>query len=352
MQKVTKNFINLVKIDSLSGYEGEVCNYLIERLGKMGFRTSVDKYGNLFAKSEGVGRPVLLSAHMDTVSPGKNVQPIVKNNIIKSDGSTILGADNKAAIAAILTAVENVAVKNRRPLEIVFSVREETDGGIKNFDFSKLKSVKGLIADRADKIGTIVLSSPWIVNMEISIKGKATHSGTPEKGRNALTVMCKCISKLNWGRIDKFTTSNIGLINGGSAMNTIPESIQLSGEVRGFDKTRLEEVLSKIKDTFLQISNQSRVKCIFNSHIYCSGYVYTRSDNNVKETSTIFRKLEIKPMYQKSFGGSDANAFIQNGVKIINIGYGAKYTHTTREQISVKSLVDLTRIFQTYIILD
>ncbi|MBI4157697.1 M20/M25/M40 family metallo-hydrolase, partial [Candidatus Woesebacteria bacterium] len=250
MSKLTQTFIDLVRIDSPSGYEARARDFVVQRLAGLGIKSKIDKAGNVFAKVEGEGEPVIVCAHLDTVEPGRGIKPVVSGGFIKSSGETILGADDKVAVAAIICALEEAKEQGikTKPLELIFTVREETDGGINEFDFGQLKAKYGVIADKASPIGTVVMSSPWIENLNIEIIGKTAHAGVPEKGINALTLTSEAISKLKWGRLDEKTTANIGLISGGSAMNSIPEKISLIGEVRSFSKDSLEENIKKIKD--------------------------------------------------------------------------------------------------------
>ena len=179
-------FLDLVSIDSPSTYEKDVIGYVLVRLKDMGMTVSIDEVGNIFAFSDRSGNPVLLCAHLDTVEPGRGVRPKISNGHIKSDGRTILGADNKAAVAAILLACEETPVIRRKNLEIIFSVREETSGGINEFDTTLIKSKTGLVADSGEPIGSIVLASPWIEDFEAGFFGREAHTSVPGEGINAL----------------------------------------------------------------------------------------------------------------------------------------------------------------------
>lgn len=340
INKVVDTFIDLVKIDSISGEEATIAKYISEKLKDLGINPVYDSTGNIFGKVVGQGESRLISAHMDTVEPGRGVKPRIKDGWITSDGTTVLGADNKAALAAILTALE--ITQNRKNIEIVFTVREETDGGIKEFDFSCLMSKRGLIADRANKLGTIVLSSPSIIDVNIQVLGKASHAAKPEQGKNALESFLNSMQKLKLGRIDNCTTFNIGKIHGGEATNTVPALIILEGEIRSFKQSSALSVVQKLKAAF---STNSKIRL----NPYCTGYTYAKNEAYIEELVGSMHELEIKVEYEDSFGGSDANTFIQNGIKVINIGYGAIDTHTVNERIKVSDLEKLTDIYCRYI---
>lgn len=347
--KLLNTFLELVKIDSPSGEENEIRNYISMRLSNLSIPSIVDTAGNLLARVPGEGDPILICAHMDTVEPGRGVKPIVESGVIKSDGTTILGADNKIAIAAILECMEEIKNESRKNLELLFTVREETDGGINEFDCSVLNSKIGLIADRSSQIGSIVLSSPWINNLEITIIGRAAHAGMPEKGINALMILSKTLNDLTLGRINENTTFNIGLISGGEAMNSVPEKIKLIGEVRSFSKENLDSQTEKVSELFKDKANRLGGKAIINIEKYCDGYVYDKNDLAISQVSRVFSKMEIETVFEKSFGGSDANTLISNGIMAVNIGDGGEDPHTLKESVTLENLEKIKDVFVNYI---
>jgi tripeptide aminopeptidase len=345
---LVNNFLDLVRIDSPSGQEQEVASFLQQKLTHLNFRTEIDQAGNLFAANSHPGNPVLINAHMDTVEPGRGIKPQIKAGVITSDGTTILGADNKSALAAIITALEETDPEKVRPLEIIFSVREETDGGVSEFDFSKLKSRTGIVADRASRIGSIVLASPWIINLNIQITGRGAHSSLPESAINALNIASLAIIKTKWGRIDPQTTTNIGLITGGTAMNSIPENVVLVGEIRSFSQTKLNQVNEKIKSTFSEICGKFSAGLDYKSSLYCPGYKYGKKDNAVREIVKTFRSMGLTASYEIAFGASDANTMASKGISLIAVGDGCKDPHMVRESISVADLEKLKLLFLNY----
>ncbi|OGM26582.1 hypothetical protein A3D00_03660 [Candidatus Woesebacteria bacterium RIFCSPHIGHO2_02_FULL_38_9] len=348
--RLIKTFFDLVRLDSPSGEEEKVCSFIKERLASLNIISSVDKSGNLFAKTGGgLAEPVLLSAHMDTVEPGRCIKPFVKNEVIASRSRTILGADNKVAIAAILEAITTIPPDKRKTIELVFSVSEETDGGIKNFNFSQIESKFGIVADSAYPIGTIIVASPWIEDFEAEIIGRGSHASSPEKAINALTIAANSISSLKWGKIDKETVANIGIITGGYATNTIPSQVVVKGEVRSFSKNCFEKTRLLIESRFREKTEQLGGTLKFVHKFYCGGYKYRRNDSEIERIREIYKYLRIKPIYCVSYGGSDANIFISNNIRLVNIGDGVEYPHTTDEKISIENLVKLTEIIRNYI---
>lgn len=350
--KTVKLFTDLVRIDSPSGNEGGVRELTLSILKKLGFECFVDKTGNAIAKNNKAGEPVLVGAHFDTVEPGRGIKPQIKNGIITSDGKTILGADNKAALASILSALSSVPKDKIRPLEIVLTVREETDGGINYLNFKQLKSKLGVIADSILPIGALITGAPWIEDIEINIKGKAAHASRPQDAINALVAGAWAIANFKWGHRNKDTIANAGIISGGDATNTIPGWLNIKGEIRSFSNEKFEIAKNEIENHFKSVAKKYKAKVKITHKFYGNGYSLDKNSKAIEEVLKVYKIIKIKPNIQRSFGASDANIYAQNGIDVANIGDGVIGAHTTKEQISVASLMKLTKFFETYFVLN
>lgn len=340
MKNVTDLFKQLTTIDSPSGEEQEMASCLKSWLDGLGLAYKQDAAGNICAKNSTPGTPLLLSAHMDTVEPGRGIKPIVKDGIIKSGGTTILGADNKAALAAIMTAVEEA--KNTRALELLFTVREETGGGVDRFPFKWLTAKKGLIFDSSNPLGGIVLGSPFIVNFTATVTGKAAHASRPESGVNAFTPVFHTLSSLETGLLDEGkTTINVGLISGGTGVNTIPGLITVKGEIRSYDKKLFDGHLASIKSLFGLAVGETKAKLTFSTDGYCPGYVHEKKAPFVKAIAGIVTEAGLPLAYHPVSGVSDANILNAHGVETVNLADGTRYSHTVNEEIAVADLEKL-----------
>ncbi|NCO88475.1 hypothetical protein AUK04_03655 [Candidatus Roizmanbacteria bacterium CG2_30_33_16] len=348
MNKIIETFIKIVSIDSPSGYEEKISLYLQSWLKKNKFSYRIDKVRNIYAYNQVNGQPILLCAHMDTVQPGENIKPIVKDGIIKSSGNTILGADNKAALTAILSAIENI--KLTRSIELIFSVKEETGGGIEFFPFSWIKSKDALIFDSANPLGGIILRSPFIINFHVTVHGKAVHASKPNEGVNALTYAIKFINQIKTGSLDNGeTTINIGKIDGGSGINTIPELVSYSGEIRSYDKKLFKKHLNKIK-VIHHPKSKLPVIIDFSVDGFCPGYTHKKSDEFVKKIDQLYQNLHLKTQYYNYSGVSDANILNSKEIKTINLTDGVKDPHTVNESITIKSLIQLENIIKKFLL--
>ncbi len=344
-EKVKEIFFDLIKIYSPSGKEDRVANYIIKFLKNIGVKAQKDNYGNVIAKVKGEGKPIALVAHMDTVEPSKNIKPIFNKDLIKSDGSTILGADDKAGITEILIAVEYLK-KNRikhRNVELIFTKDEEVGlKGALNLDFSKIISKKALVIDSCNPLGTIIIGSPYIFVIDIMVYGKEAHSGAnPEKGINAISIASKTISKIKTGKINKNTSLNIGVIKGGKSFNIIPNKVEIKAEVRSYIKDDALKKIKSLKKIFYDCARMYKMPCDFKYKLICKGYLYSKNDNLIKKISKINKKIGVKTNYKITGSGSDVNALVANNIKAVDIAYGGKDVHTTKESIKLSEILKM-----------
>lgn len=348
MSEIESLFIELVKIDSPSGYEEEMRKYLLKWLDEKGFQSKVDKVGNIYACSPKSKPALLLSAHMDTVEPGRSINPKIKDGLITSDGTTVLGADNKAAICAIITAV-NKYVKTHKvlpPIEIIFSVKEETGGGIEFFPFEWIKSKEGVIFDYAKTLGSIVIQAPFIYNFKAIFSGKASHSSKPENGINSLIPAINFISQIKIGRSsDSTTTINIGRVVSGTGINSVPETTEVYGEVRSLNQNNFLNSLSEIKNYAYEAIKNTKIKLKYDQDGYCPGYKLNEHSTQIKQIETILKKeLRNKITFDVATGVSDANSFNDANIQVITISDGVRHPHTKNECINTSDIVSLSNI--------
>ena len=352
-KRLIESFMELVKIDSVSRDEKEVADFLVKKLKDLGLKVTVDQAGekvksnsgNIIARLKGnikKATPIMFSAHMDTVVPGKKINPLLKGEKIISSGKTILGADDKAAIAALLEALHIIKENNIScgDIEIVFSICEEIGlKGSKNLDISSLNARMAFILDAGGRVGKIITTAPSQNSLEIIIYGKSAHAGSnPEEGINAIQVAGFALSRMKLGRIDEETTANIGVISGGKATNIIPDKVTLKGEIRSRNEEKLEkytEQLIKItEDTAQEFKAKEDVK--IKHEYYC--YNLSPDDQVVKISIKAAKNMGLQPELCPSGGGSDANVFNKKGLPSIVLAVGMEKVHTMEEYILIKDL--------------
>ncbi|NLB18099.1 MAG: M20/M25/M40 family metallo-hydrolase [Syntrophomonadaceae bacterium] len=355
--RIVEDFLGLVQIDSVSGQEGNLRDYLSSRLESLGLTVYEDgagkvlkgESGNLIAWLDGniPAPPVMFCAHMDTVVPGVGVKPVVAEGLVRSSGDTILGGDDKAGIAGILEALQVIREQElgHPPVEVVFTVSEEVGlMGSKHLEFERIRSKLGYVLDADGKIGDIVIEGPSQNEFEIRVQGKAAHAGiNPEEGVNAIVCAAHAIDSMTVGRIDEETTCNIGTIQGGRARNIVADDCLVYGEARSHSPAKLEKVTNHIVNTFKEKVATKGGRCSARvTHLY--GEINLDKDEPVVQIAVqAAEALGKEAVLTRTGGGSDANILNQRGIRCANLGIGMKKVHTVEEYIAVKDLVDNAR---------
>jgi len=357
-KRLTREFIKLAEIASPSFREREIADYLKHRLAGLGLDVAEDdtgariggNAGNIYACLSGDKNraAVFLCAHMDVVNPANGVKVVFKDGVFSSEGSTVLGGDDKAGIAAIIEVLEMLRRRCRVPssaphgdLEILFTVAEEQGLlGSKHFDCGRLKSQFGYVLDSSGEPGTMITAAPAQNTLDVTIKGRAAHAGIePERGINAIQVAGQALARLPLGRIDAETTSNMGVIQGGKATNIIPDSCFIQGEVRSLDRAKLDSLTSRIVDEFTGVAKAagagSDIRVTFQ-------YPEFRLDQDIpafRLAAGAARQAGLEVGYETSGGGSDANIINAAGRTAANLGIGMQQVHTTDEFLRLSDLV-------------
>jgi tripeptide aminopeptidase len=361
-------FLDLVKIDSISREEKDVAAYIKTHLEALGMVVVMDdtgekiggNCGNLFVRIQGpkAGQvePLLLCTHMDTVVPGKGVKPVEENGIIHSSGDTILGADDKSGVAAMLELC-HVIKENNLPcgeIELLFTVAEEIGlMGARHFDTSILKSKRAYFLD-TESISSIGVGAPSAYRMTYRIFGNEAHAGLePEKGLSAILVAAKAIQAMPLGRIDQETTANIGSIEGGTATNIVPKLVTIRAEARSHNPDKLESQVEAMRKAFDHAAETTTVKV--NNHILKGRIEETRSLEyhgfRIPESSATYQlafkagvELGLKMEPEVSGGGSDANIFNAKGIESVLLGTGMQEPHTVRECIRFDDVLSCAKL--------
>ncbi len=341
--RLVSTFLELVQIDSPSGQEEEIARHLMAELNGLDVPVVRDQTGNVIGRLAGEGPPILLSAHIDTVGPGQDVKPFIKGGIITSDGTTILGGDDKSGVAVILEVLRVLAEQGspRPPLEVALTVREEIGlKGAKGLDLSTLRAKEGIVLDSGGEIGAIVVSAPSQYKLKAIVHGKAAHAGAePEKGINAIVVASEAIAAMPLGRIDEETTANIGRIQSGTATNIVPDRAEIAGEARSRNEDKLEAQMQAMTEALEKAASQHGATVEIDVDRSYSAFQLGEEDDIVRRAVAAAKTLGLTPALVPSGGGSDANIFNAGGIVTINISTGMDKVHTTEERITVADMV-------------
>lgn len=349
MEKIQDLFIKLVKIDSPFSQEKELADFVIKELKKLNLIIKKDKFGNIIARGRKFNKKdsTLICAHLDTIESNKGIKPRIKKGIIHSDGKHILGADNKAAIAEIIYALQGA--KDLSNVELLFTVQEENGlFGAKNLNKKLIKSKKALVLDYSFPPGYIVLKTPSAVIMEIEISGRSVHSARANSEHNAISVSGACAVNLT-SCIDPGINCNIGMISGGTAINVSPASVKMTSELRSFSEAKLNTFIKKNEKELKKIASSRNCRISIKKMRVGYPYSYNKDDKLIKDIIEKFKQLNIKTKLKNSFGLSDANVLNKYGIKAIELGYGPKNVHTNKESIAINQMEKmsefLTRFF-------
>ncbi|GAA4709633.1 M20/M25/M40 family metallo-hydrolase [Brevibacillus fulvus] len=351
-ERLLQEFLELVQIDSETKNEGQISKVLKEKLLAMGFTVEEDdaaaKTGhganNLIATLEGTakGPTIMFSSHMDTVVPGNGVKPSIKDGYVVSDGTTILGADDKAGISAIFEAIRTLKEKNlpHPTIQVVITVGEESGlVGSRAMDSSLLKADMGFIFDSDGKVGEVIVAGAGQYRIITKIYGKAAHAGVnPEDGVSAITVASKAISRMPLGRIDADTTANIGRIEGGKAFNIVTEYAEIWSEARSLVMDKLEAQVKKMTTAFEEAAAEMGARCENEVIFMYHGYKYDSETPVVKKAIEAVKRVGREPKLEKSGGGSDGNVFNGYGIPSVNLGIGYEEIHTKNERMPIEEL--------------
>ena len=347
-------FLELAAILSPPGEERAVADRVSAELRALGLEVDEDDtgaatgstIGNLLCRLPGrdeVGTPIFLCAHLDTVPPSGPLEPVVgEDGIVRNAGGTILGADNKSAVAAMIEAARRI-VEEGRPhagVELLFTSKEEVGLiGAGAFDISQLEAELGFVYDQAAPIGDVIMGAPYQRSMLVRFHGRPAHSGmVPEEGRSAIAAVSRAIADLRLGRIDEETTANVGLVRGGSARNIVPEWCELEAEARSHDARKLADLVQEMLDTFAFAA--STAECTLETEVSetYQGYRFKDSDPVVQLAATALGRCGYEFVPTLTGGGADANVFNTKGLPCLNLANGMMEIHTADEHIAADDL--------------
>ena len=343
-QRLIETLMDLIRIDSPSGEEDAMDREVSARMSALGLTVEHDSYNNVVARLDGVGEPVLLSAHLDTVEPGRGIQPELHGDTLRSDGTTILGGDCKAGVAIVLEALTSVVEQGgpRRAVEVAFS-RHEEGGlvGVHHLDFSLLSAKSGIVFDGEGPPNRITVSAPSQNVVTAEIVGRAAHAGLePENGLSALLVAAEILTRLPLGRLDGETTANIGWMEGGLKRNIVPERASLDGEFRSRSNDKLAWLEGQFRKVFDEAAARYPDASI--SLDIRNTYQAYRVEAQQEAVAMIGRALDtlgLSPVLEASGGGSDANVFIERGITALPVGIGVRSFHTTWETAHIPEVL-------------
>ena len=364
MSRLVEEFLELVQIDSETKHEEVIAPILVEKLEEMGFEVYQDDAhtrnghgaGNIIAtlKGDEAIEPIYFTVHMDTVVPGNGIKPQIKEDgYIYSDGTTILGADDKAGMAAIFEMARRIKEKNLKHGTIQFIITAGEESGLvgaKELDPSKIIAKYGFAVDSDGKVGGIVVAAPFQAKVNVKVFGKTAHAGVaPEKGISAITVAAKAVAQMKLGRLDEETTANIGRFEGGKATNIVCDEVTIFAEARSIDQAKLNAQTAHMKETFERVATEYGARAEVEVTLSYPGFRVTENDKVVQVAQAAAKAIGREPQLGISGGGSDANVIAGFGIPTVNLSVGYEEIHTTNERMPVEELEKLADLLEEII---
>ncbi len=356
--RVLDLFLDLAAIPSPPGEERAVADRVTAELRALGVAVEEDgcgpaigsSAGNLYACLEPTaeGTPIVLCAHLDTVPPQGPLRPVVENGVVRNAGGTILGGDDKAAVAAMLEAVRRMVEEGRSHagLELVFTAKEEVGlRGAYAFDHGRLRARLGYVYDQEGPIGGVVVGAPSAFHIDVAFTGQAAHAGmAPEEGRSAIAAAARAIADLRLGRIDEETTANVGTIEGGQARNIVPERCSFRAEARSHDEAKLADLVGEMEETIAFAA--ALADCQVETAVERSyrGYRFQPDEEVVSVACAALRRAGFEPRLLLTGGGADANVFNERGIPCLVLANGMTDIHTAAERIAVADLEAMVEV--------
>jgi tripeptide aminopeptidase len=359
---VLATFLELAALPSPPGEERAVADRVLEYLRMLGLEANEDgagaevgsTMGNVYCRlapnGGGGGEPLLFCAHLDTVPPQAPIEPVVgEDEVVRNGAGTILGADDKSAVASMLEAAARL-VEDGRPhagVELLFTPKEEVGLlGAAAFDDSRLEARLGYVYDHAGAIGEVILGAPHQQKLDVRFHGRAAHAGMyPEDGRSAIAAAARAIADLRLGRLDEETSANVGRIQGGTARNVVPEWCSFAAEARSHDERKLADLIREMVETVTFAASLEECEVETQVSGLSRGYRFRRDDAPVRIAAAALERAGRAPSYILSGGGADANVFNERGLQCVNLANGMTDIHTPDERIAVADLelmVDVT----------
>jgi len=359
LSDVAQLFVELAAIPSPSGREREVADRVTDYLRALALSVDEDDagskidstMGNILCRVEPTveGMPLFFCAHLDTVPVEAGIEPVVEDGVVRNAQASILGADDKSAVATMLEATRRVVAENRphAGIELLFTPKEEVGlRGADAFDASRLAARVGYVYDHAGPVGEVILGAPYQRKLDVVFRGRSAHAGMyPEEGRSAIAAAARAIADLRLGRLDDETTANVGQIVGGTARNVVPEHCAFAAEARCHDEAKLGELVQEMLETIAFAAQVADCDVETKVEGHARGYRFKRDDAPVLLAVSALERAGVQPTFGLSGGGADANVFNDRGLQCLNLANGMTDIHTPAERIALEDLdrmVDVT----------
>ncbi len=351
--QLLKTFLDLIAIDEIYPNENEVISYTEKRLTDADVEWVEDSFRNIVAKISGTGEAILFSTHLDIPEPLPNPDYTIEGDIIRSNGTGILGADPKTGLAILiewLSEMQNQDHSTHLPIEVLLTRGEETGlFGALNADYALLSAKMGLVLDEDGPVTQVVTKAPAHIKIDAKCIGKIVHPREPENGINALHAMCDALMSLPWGYSTEGVTWNVGMFESGTARNSVPGIATFKAELRSYDTTKVVAESERVEKIIKDVIAKHGAKCEIEKKLEFEGYELTHDHPLFERLEKTFASMNLKPNYFETFGGSDANVFNAKGIRCVPIGSGYYHAHQYTEEAHIDDMQQIGEFLKRFV---
>jgi tripeptide aminopeptidase len=397
-REVEERFIRYARIDTQSDEKSttspstekqyDLLRMLVDELKSMGARdVTLTKYGAVLATIPATTKAevptVALLAHVDTAPQfsGTNVKPIVHRNyaggeivlpdnpeivlspkqspylatktgddIITASGTTLLGADDKAGVAIVMTVAHHLLQNQdlpHGPIRIAFTPDEEIGRGV-HHDFPEdLKADVAYTLDGAE-LGEIVYETFSADKADVHVQGVSIHPGqAKEKLVNALHLAAKIVDTLPHIILTPETTADREGFIHIYEMSGTAAAADLRFILRDFELDGLRrhgELLQQVCNTIQAAEPRAHITCTITNQYRNMRYWLEKDMRPVELAREACRQLGIKPISPPIRGGTDGSRLTERGVPTPNLFTGMQNIHGPQEWVSVQDMARATEM--------
>lgn len=353
MDRLIKTFLELAKIDEMHPHEDEVLRYVEEKL-QAAHVTLTRSEGGIAARIPGVTDEVIgICGHVDIAAPLNDRQVLVEDDIIKTDGSALLGGDDKTAVAAMLelaTELDESHTTPHKTIELIFTVGEEAGlVGARAIDVSLLKAKEILVLDWLGRVNSIVAKSPAYYKLDVTFEGKDAHPAEWQTGRNAGKALMQAASDLQQGEYKDGVIFNIGIVRVGNARNKVPGHAKLQAELRGFEASKVKASATEISEHFQQAADKHKIKATISVTESAPAFILDESGSLYKQVTKALETMGLKPELTETYGCFDGNIFSAKGISVLMLGAGYYHPHSPDEYLKISEFKEMYALVRSLV---
>lgn len=334
-------FLELAEIDNVHPNEDKVLDYIKDKLKKFDVPFGQDDFGNIVAKLKSIRNTpevIGLSGHVDIAAPLKNRKIVKTEDYIKTDGTSILGGDDKTAVAAMLKLAETWSLNKQKfkvDAELIFTVGEESGlQGAKNLDYEMVEAKDILVFDWSGPVNHLITRSPAYIKLDVEYIGKSAHPAQWQNGINAGQYLMRAAGQLEQGEFKPGVTLNIGKVNIGEVRNQVPSNAKLLAEVRSFDYEKARKASESIRSLFKEIAEPNKIELHVEIDSNAADFMLDKESKFCRQVIAALDKIGLKPKYEETYGCFDGNVFAKNGKNVIIMGAGFYNPHSPDEYVN------------------